>query len=86
MQGKYTRMEELRREEESRQQRIIKMKEDLAAAELEFENLPPYEPPKDEIVSYCKIWSNVFMNNIQVMSLNSLYLIFLFCSTVVFSV
>ena len=44
-------MEELRKQEESRQQRIIKAKEGLAAAEAELENLPPYEPPKDELVS-----------------------------------
>jgi hypothetical protein len=50
--GKYNEMEDLRRQEESRQQRILKAKEDLAAAELDFENLPLYEPPKDELVSY----------------------------------
>ncbi|XP_062174170.1 structural maintenance of chromosomes protein 5 isoform X2 [Alnus glutinosa] len=47
--GKYNEMEDLRRQEESRQQRILKAKEDLAAAELDFENLPLYEPPKDEL-------------------------------------
>lgn len=45
-------MEDLRKQEESRQQRILKAKEDLAAAELELENLTPYEPPTDEIVSF----------------------------------
>lgn len=45
-------MEDLKMQEESRLQRILKAKEDLAAAELELENLPLYEPPKDEIVSY----------------------------------
>lgn len=49
LRGKYQEMEELRRQEESRQQRILRAKEDLAAAEVEFENLPLYEPPKDEI-------------------------------------
>lgn len=49
--GKYNEMEELRRQEESRQQRISKAKEDLVAAELELASLPPYEHPKDEIVS-----------------------------------
>ena len=44
-------MEDLRKQEESCQQRIIKAKENLAAAEAELENLPPYEPPKDELVS-----------------------------------
>ncbi|XP_057977926.1 structural maintenance of chromosomes protein 5 isoform X2 [Malania oleifera] len=49
VQGKYNEMEELRRQEESRQQRITKAKEDVAAAELELANLPSYEPPKNEI-------------------------------------
>lgn len=43
-------MEDLRRQEESRQQRISKAKEDLAAAEAEFASLPPYEPPKSKMV------------------------------------
>lgn len=51
VQGNYKEMEDLKRQEESRQQRILKAKEDLAAAELELENMPPYETPKDEIVS-----------------------------------
>lgn len=49
LQGKYREMEELRRREESRLQRISKAKEDLVAAELELATLPIYEPPKDEI-------------------------------------
>ena len=36
-------MEDQRNQEESCQQRIIKAKENLATAEAEFENLPPYE-------------------------------------------
>lgn len=44
-------MEDLRRQEESRQQRISKAKEDLAAAEVELASLPRNEDPKDEIVS-----------------------------------
>ncbi|KAI4333084.1 hypothetical protein L6164_017934 [Bauhinia variegata] len=47
--GKYKDMEELRRQEETRQQRIFKTKEELAAAELELQNLPHYEPPTAEI-------------------------------------
>ncbi|KAL4600948.1 hypothetical protein ACB092_11G236600 [Castanea dentata] len=47
--GKYKEMDDLQKQEESRQQRIIKAKRDLAAAEAELENLPPYEPPKDEL-------------------------------------
>ena len=50
--GNYKEMEDLKMQEESRLQRILKAKGDLAAAELELENMPPYEPPKDEIVSY----------------------------------
>ncbi|KAM1941639.1 hypothetical protein ACFX13_029192 [Malus domestica] len=49
---KHNEMEDLKKQEETRQQRIFKAKEDLAAAELELENLTPYEPPTDEIVSY----------------------------------
>lgn len=52
MQGNYKQMEDLKRQEEYRQQRILKVKEDLAAAELEFETMPHYEPPKDKIVSH----------------------------------
>lgn len=44
-------MEELSKQEEYRKQKIIKAKEGLAAAEAELENLPPYEPPKDVLVS-----------------------------------
>lgn len=43
-------MDDLRRQEESRQQRLSKAKEDLAAAETEFANLPAYETPKDKMV------------------------------------
>lgn len=46
-------MEGLRRQEQSRQEKISKAKEDLAAAELELANLPHYEPPKDKLVSIC---------------------------------
>ena len=51
MRKKYKEMEDLGKQEESWQQRIIKAKENLAAAEAELENLPPYEPPKDELLS-----------------------------------
>ncbi|KAL2234154.1 UNVERIFIED_CONTAM: Structural maintenance of chromosomes protein 5 [Sesamum indicum] len=49
IQGKYNDVEDLRRQEESRQQRISKVKEDLATAEAELANLPPYEPPKHKM-------------------------------------
>ena len=44
-------MEDLRKQEESCQHRIIKAKDNLAAAEAELEILPSYEPPKDELVT-----------------------------------
>jgi len=44
-------MEELRRQEETRQQKLVKAREELAIAERELENLPSYVPPKDELVS-----------------------------------
>lgn len=43
-------MEDLSRQEASRQQRISQANEALAAAELELANLPAVEPPKDKIV------------------------------------
>ncbi|CAN4080585.1 unnamed protein product [Withania somnifera] len=47
--GKYKEMEDLRKQEESRQRRISKAQEDLSVAELELANLPPYEAPRDKI-------------------------------------
>ncbi|XP_074559308.1 structural maintenance of chromosomes protein 5 isoform X2 [Curcuma longa] len=49
VQGKYTEMKELKRQEESHKQRIIKAKEELLAAEKELAEYPPYEPPTNEI-------------------------------------
>ncbi|KAG6499372.1 hypothetical protein ZIOFF_039138 [Zingiber officinale] len=49
VQGKYTEMKELKRQEESHKQRIIKAKEELLAAEKELVEYPPYEPPTNEI-------------------------------------
>ena len=39
---KYKEVEHLRLQEESRQQRIISAKQNVAAAEAELENRPPY--------------------------------------------
>ncbi|KAH9710035.1 Structural maintenance of chromosomes protein 5 [Citrus sinensis] len=50
VQGKYKEMQELRRQEQSRQQRILKAREELAAAELDLQTVPAYEPPHDKIV------------------------------------
>lgn len=47
--GKYKEVEDLKRQEESRRERIAKAKEELTAAEEELANLPPYEAPKIEI-------------------------------------
>ncbi|XAR54385.1 hypothetical protein NMG60_11029487 [Bertholletia excelsa] len=47
--GKYNEIEELKRQEESRQERISRAKQELMTAELEFANLPPSETPKNEI-------------------------------------
>lgn len=49
-QVKYTEMDDLRKQEESRLHRIKKAEDDLAAAEIELSNCPVYEPPKDELV------------------------------------
>ncbi|KAK8456053.1 hypothetical protein SEVIR_4G268800v4 [Setaria viridis] len=42
-------IDDLKKQEKSRQQRILKAKEDLAAAEKELEGLQPYEQPKAEM-------------------------------------
>ncbi|CAN1132559.1 Structural maintenance of chromosomes protein 5 [Linum perenne] len=49
LRGKYTEIEDLRREEDSRKQKILKLEEDLSAAEIELQNCPVFEPPKDAI-------------------------------------
>ncbi|GAU51868.1 hypothetical protein TSUD_120040 [Trifolium subterraneum] len=49
LQGKYKEMDELRRQEETRQQKFRKYSEELAAAELELESLNPYAPLEDEL-------------------------------------
>uniref|UniRef100_A0A0E0A3Q9 Structural maintenance of chromosomes protein 5 n=1 Tax=Oryza glumipatula TaxID=40148 RepID=A0A0E0A3Q9_9ORYZ len=43
-------IEDLKRQERSRQQRILKAKEALAAAERELDDLQPYEAPKAEMI------------------------------------
>jgi hypothetical protein len=50
-QGKYKEMDELMRQEETRQQKFINAREELAAAELELKNLDPFVHLEDEIVS-----------------------------------
>ena len=51
-QGKVKEIQDLRKQEASRQQKILEAKEDLATAELELKDLNKCEPPKLEIVSY----------------------------------
>ncbi|RHN55178.1 putative structural maintenance of chromosomes protein [Medicago truncatula] len=51
LQGNYKEMDELRRHEETRQQKLRKARDELSAAELELESLNHYVPPTDEIVS-----------------------------------
>uniref|UniRef100_A0A0D3HN79 Structural maintenance of chromosomes protein 5 n=1 Tax=Oryza barthii TaxID=65489 RepID=A0A0D3HN79_9ORYZ len=43
-------IENIKRQEYSRQRKILKAKEALAAAEREYDNLQPYETSKDELV------------------------------------
>ncbi|KAH1032868.1 hypothetical protein J1N35_045042 [Gossypium stocksii] len=47
--SKYKEIEDLRREEDCRKQSIIEAKMKLADAERDLQNLPAYEPPKEEI-------------------------------------
>ncbi|KAD5802893.1 hypothetical protein E3N88_14253 [Mikania micrantha] len=47
--GKYKDMDELERQEHSRLERIAKAEKELADAELELQNLPPFEPPREKI-------------------------------------
>uniref|UniRef100_A0A0D9WKM6 Structural maintenance of chromosomes protein 5 n=1 Tax=Leersia perrieri TaxID=77586 RepID=A0A0D9WKM6_9ORYZ len=49
VEGTLKNIEDLKLQERSRQQRILKAKEALAAAEREFDDLQPYEAPKDEM-------------------------------------
>ncbi len=53
-------IEDLKRQERSRQQRILKAKEALAAAERELDDLQPYEAPKAEMVGLFTLFSLVF--------------------------
>ncbi|XP_071690087.1 structural maintenance of chromosomes protein 5 [Rutidosis leptorrhynchoides] len=47
--GRYSEMEDLERQEASRQERIAKAEKDLADTELQLQNLPPYKPPKEKV-------------------------------------
>ncbi|KAJ0975612.1 hypothetical protein J5N97_017577 [Dioscorea zingiberensis] len=49
VQAKYVEMEDLRKQEESRQLSFLKAKEDLLAAEEELAKLPIFEPPRNDI-------------------------------------
>ncbi|CAL5041228.1 unnamed protein product [Urochloa decumbens] len=49
LKGTFDDIDDLKRQERSRQQRILNAKEDLAAAERELKDLQPYEPPRTEM-------------------------------------
>ncbi|KAL8129198.1 hypothetical protein V2J09_018353 [Rumex salicifolius] len=49
VQSIYNEIEDLIKQEESRQHRVLTAKQELTAAELELENLPSYEPPRSEL-------------------------------------
>ncbi|XP_078148221.1 structural maintenance of chromosomes 5 [Carex rostrata] len=49
LKAKYKEIEQLKKHEESRQQRIAKAKADLTAAERELQELPDFEPPREEM-------------------------------------
>nr|CAB3471225.1 unnamed protein product [Digitaria exilis] len=47
-------IDDLKKQEKSRQHRILKAKEDLAAAEKELEDLQPYEQPRAEMAQFAE--------------------------------
>ncbi|KAL0919272.1 hypothetical protein M5K25_011358 [Dendrobium thyrsiflorum] len=47
--AKYEEVEDLKKQEKSRQHRILKAKEDFAAAQRQLAELPAYNPPKEEL-------------------------------------
>ncbi|CAN0917296.1 Structural maintenance of chromosomes protein 5 [Linum grandiflorum] len=49
LRGKCTEIEDLRREEASRKQNLLKVEKDLSAAEIELQNCPISEPPKEAL-------------------------------------
>lgn len=69
--GIYNEMEELRKQEESRQHRISSAKKDLASAELELANLPVFEPPKSELDRLKAEMTELDMSARQKMSLKT---------------
>ncbi|CAN6215872.1 unnamed protein product [Urochloa humidicola] len=52
LKGTFDDIDHLKRQEISRQNRILKAKEDLAAAEKELKDLQPYEPPRAEMAQF----------------------------------
>jgi hypothetical protein len=53
-------IEDLKRQERSRQQRISNARDGLAAAEKELQDLQPYEPPRAEMVSLVTLFPWLF--------------------------
>lgn len=58
----FNEIDDLKKQEKSRQQRILKTKEDLAAAEKELEDLQPYEQPKAEMVSWLTLLHYILLS------------------------
>lgn len=56
-------MEELERQEHSRQERIAKAVKDLTDAELELQSLPPFDPPIEKIVNQF-FFTEIFLHKI----------------------
>lgn len=65
-------MEELEKQEQSRQERIAKAEKELADAELQLQNLPLFEPPKDKIVIYASFTHFILIFFLQFLIKNSL--------------
>ena len=54
-------IEDLTRQERSRQQRISNAREALNAAERELQDVQPYEPPRAEMVSLVTLFHDVLL-------------------------
>jgi hypothetical protein len=62
-------IEDVKNQERSSQQRISTAREALVAAEKELQDVQPYEPPRDELVSLLTVFPCLFF-------LLSLYAVF----------
>jgi hypothetical protein len=73
-------IDDLKKQEKSRQQRILKTKEDLAAAEKDLEDLQPYELPKAEMVGRLALLYTLLSLNIFSYSVIDCYYVQFTCS------